>query len=113
MKVATGAGSIVIVNESVTLPHPPAAAMVLVTTYVPGVLVAVVITPVAALMLRPVAGVTVNVPAVAPVSKVGIAVPKLWHTVPKSYVKSALGSGVITILNVATIGSHPPTAGRV
>jgi hypothetical protein len=75
LNVATGAAVMTTVEVAVAAAQPPAAAMVLVTVYVPGVDEASVMAPVVALMLRPV--VEVNVPALAPVpnTTVGVAVP--------------------------------------
>ena len=62
--------------EEVATPaaHPPPAAMVLVTVYVPFVLAPKLTTPVAELILNP-AGEEVNVPATPPPLKVGEAKP--------------------------------------
>ena len=53
MKVATGKAVIVTDVVADTTPHPPDAAMVYVTVYVPAVLVDGVIVPVAASMISP------------------------------------------------------------
>ena len=61
---------IVIELVAVTCEHPPDAATVLVTVYVPGVLAGMLICPVLALTNTSPA-VDVKVPAVAPVANVG------------------------------------------
>ena len=73
-------GSAVIVTEvvAVTTAHPPAAAIVLVTVYVPGVLAAKLICPVAVLTNTNPA-VEENVPATPPPLKVGEGFAAFWQ----------------------------------
>ncbi len=68
--MATGAAVMVTCVVAVAAAQPPLAAMLLVTVYMPGVEEARVITPVVALMVRPV--VEVNTPPLAPVPKLGV-----------------------------------------
>ncbi len=64
-------------DVATTAAHPPEAAIVLVTVYVPGVLAERFTTPVAPLMLKP--AVDVNVPAVPPPLNVGEGFTPLWQ----------------------------------
>ena len=76
--VATGKAVIVTEDVAVTATQPPAAAMVLVTVYVPGVLADKFICPVAALTnTRP--AVEENVPATPPPLKVGEGFAAFWQ----------------------------------
>lgn len=59
-----------IVVVEITAGHPPVAASVLLTVYVPGVLEARVTSPVAALITNP--EVELNVPEVLPPAMVGV-----------------------------------------
>ena len=72
----------VMVAVAVVAAHPPAATIVLVTVYVPTVLVLLVTCPVDALSVNP-AGEEVNVPAEPPPLYVGIGlVPPTLQKVP-------------------------------
>ncbi len=67
--VAVGAASIIIVAEDDAVGQAPEAAIVLVTEYVPGELVAKLTRPVPEFITNPV--VELNVPALAPLTKLG------------------------------------------
>jgi hypothetical protein len=76
VKAAIGNLVIVIDVVAVTIPHPPEAAIVFVTVYVPGVLAERSICPVEAFRkISP--GVEVNIPAVPLPLKVGRGSPSL------------------------------------
>jgi hypothetical protein len=67
----------VIMEEAVTTGHPPDAAIVFVTVYVPEVLADKFTTPVEALMLKPAA--ELNVPATPPPLNVGEGLAASWQ----------------------------------
>lgn len=67
----------VMLAVAVTAGHPPEAAIVLVTVYVPAVLAARFTAPVAALITSPAED--VNVPAVPPPLKVGDGFAAFWQ----------------------------------
>jgi hypothetical protein len=71
LAVAIGAGPIVTGFVAVTAAHPPLAIIVLVIVYIPGVLVAKSISPVLTFTNIKPGGKAENVPALAPVAKVG------------------------------------------
>ena len=73
LAVTIGAGPIVTGEVAVTDAHPPLATMVLVIVYVPGVLVAKLISPVLTFINTKPDGNAENVPALAPGPKVGTA----------------------------------------
>ena len=97
---------------AVTAAHPPAAATVLVTTYVPGVEVDGVIAPVVVFSVRPV--VEVNTPAVAPALSVTAAeAVALVQKLVAVYTKSAVAGAVMVTVLVAVAALHPPLAATV
>ena len=77
-KLPVNGASIVIEKIAVTAAHPAEAAMVFTTVYVPGVLVAKVINPVAGFIVNP--AVELNVPATPPPLNTGDgSVPVVWQ----------------------------------
>ena len=77
LKVASNADAIVIGDVEVTAGQPPAAAIVLVTVYVPSVLDNKSTKPVDELITKP--AVEVKVPATPPPLKVGNGLVLLWQ----------------------------------
>ena len=66
------------VAESIAEAHPPAAAIVLYTVYIPAALLDKVIAPVVGFNVNP-AGVELNTPALAPGSKVNTGFVAFWQ----------------------------------
>ena len=86
--------------------QPPLAAIPLVIEYVPGALLARSISPVALLTNTRPAGAAENIPALAPVLKVGVGLLADWQYGPEK-LKSALGEFAIVKLNVLLFGQAP------
>ena len=77
----------------------------------PGVLLLVVITPVAEFRVRPL-GVAENVPPAVPVT-LGVALLPVWQKLLPEYANVAVVCGVMVIDWVAVTAAQPLLAGRV
>jgi hypothetical protein len=106
------AGAVVIVTDVVVenATHPPAAAIVYVTVYVPSVLVEGVIAPVEALIINPAA--EEYVPPVVPVNVTGWTADVIQKVGPL-YAIVAVGAVVMVTNVVAEKAEHPPAAAMV
>jgi hypothetical protein len=96
----------------VTAPHPPDAAIVLATVYVPGVLADKFTCPVA-ILTKTKPAVDENVPATPPPVKVGKGFAALLQYGEAEKLNVATGNAVIVTDVVAVTTPHPPNAAIV